>query len=81
MSDINSSLIGFLKKRSLFSASPDHGQRKSNNSKEKGPLRSGIHAPKGAIDKSLNEYSSQSTNNLHKDMSARELIHHQQFEA
>ena len=34
MSDINSSLIGFLKKKSLFSTSPEKASRK-NRSKEK----------------------------------------------
>ena len=41
MSDINSSLIGFLKKKSLFSASPDKTARR-NKSKEKQTLNTPI---------------------------------------
>lgn len=37
MSDVNSSLIGFLKKKSLFSASPEKSARR-NKSKEKQSL-------------------------------------------
>lgn len=34
MSDMNSSLIGFLKKKSLFSNSPDKGRRSRENSRD-----------------------------------------------
>ena len=35
MSDINNSLIGFLKKKSLFAESPEKGARRRSKSKER----------------------------------------------
>ena len=53
MSDINSSLIGFLKKKSLFSTSPDKSLKNRERSKEKRDLLHSSRTPRNNPERNL----------------------------
>ena len=70
MSDINNSLIGFLKKKSLFSESPIKSFQLKDRSKEKRDITNTVRSPKSNMDASFNN-NSQSSKNLHQETSFR----------
>lgn len=76
MSDINSSLIGFLKKKSLFSASPDRHTRRKDKSKDNIHISGNPLTPRHdtyKTERSLHNFNSKSSKNLHKDSSTRNM--------
>lgn len=76
MSDINSSLIGFLKKKSLFSPSPEKSLKNRERSKEKRELlNSSSRTPRNAPERNPVLYPSESTRNLKKNSSVQQIEH------
>lgn len=65
MSDINSSLIGFLKKKSLFSNSPEKTGRRNSKSQEK-QLVMTPSIKKHNLAQTTRELDTQSSKNLHR---------------
>lgn len=65
MSDINSSLIGFLKKKSLFSDSPAKSLRFRERSRDQQPLGEGARTPPHPNNQPHN-FNTGSSRNLHK---------------
>ena len=69
MSDINSSLIGFLKKKSLFSTSPDKSTKLRERSKDKREAFNSSRTPRNTQDKSNGFYETKSSHQLKKNTS------------
>ena len=73
MSDINSSLIGFLKKKSLFATSPEKGMKNRDRSKDKRDILNSSKTSRNAPERTLGVFNSESTKNLKKNTSERLL--------
>lgn len=73
MSDINSSLIGFLKKKSLFSASPEKGLKNRERSRDKRDLLNDSKTSRNGGEKTLAVFNSESTKNLKKNTSEKHI--------
>ena len=74
MSDINSSLIGFLKKKSLFSNSPDKSLKNRERSKDKRDLLNSSRTPRNVPERNLANPNTESARNLKKNVSERQII-------
>ena len=73
MSDINSSLIGFLKKKSLFANSPDKSLKNRERSKEKRELQNSARTPRNVPARNLANANTESARNLKKNTSERHI--------